>query len=96
MTDTANNQCPNCGHAFSDREMLFWGLSKTSHCPDCGTQLGVNRDRILLLWIGGVVAVMLIKVNLSLETVQGWVAIAIFALLFCLVAVRVQKLEVKK
>ena len=96
MNGTANNQCPNCGHGFSDREMLFWGLSKTSHCPDCGTELGVNRDRTLLLWIGGIVGVMLIEANFSLDTPRGWMAIAVFVLVFGLVAVRLQKLEIKK
>jgi CXXC-20-CXXC protein len=96
MSGTANNQCPNCGHRFSDREMLFWGLSKTSHCPDCGSELGVNRDRMLILWIVGIVGVMFIESYFSLHTPRGWIAIAIFVLLFGLVAVRLQKLEIKK
>jgi CXXC-20-CXXC protein len=96
MSDRANNQCPQCGHAFSDREMLFWGMSKTSHCPDCGAELGVNRDRMLILWIGGIVGVMFIEASFPLDTVRGWVAVAIFVLLIGLVAVRVQKLEVRE
>jgi hypothetical protein len=96
MNETANNQCPRCGHGFSDREMLFWGLSKTSRCPDCGAELAVNRDRMLLLWIGGVVGVMLIEASFPLDTLRGWIAIAMFVLIFGLAAVRLQKLEIKK
>ena len=92
----ANNQCPNCGHRFSDREMLFWGFSRISSCPDCGVQLRVNSNRILMLGFGGIIAIIYIEENYSLQTFHGWLAIAVFVVLFCLVAVRVQKLEIEK
>ena len=92
----ANNQCPNCGHRFSNREMLFWGFSKTSSCPGCGVELCVNSNRMLMLWFGGIIAILYIETKFSLQTFQGWLAIAVFLLLFCLVAVRVQKLEIGK
>jgi len=95
INSAANNQCPNCGHRFSDREMLFWGFSKTSRCPDCGAELGVDANRMLMLWFGGIVAILYIEATYSLETIHGWLAIAVFVLLFCLVAVRVQKLVIK-
>lgn len=96
MGEMANNQCPNCGHRFRDREILFWGFSKTSSCPDCGVELRLNSNRMLMLWFVGIVAILYIEANFSLQTVRGWLAIAVFVLLFCLVAVRVQKLEIGK
>jgi CXXC-20-CXXC protein len=96
MNETANNQCPNCGHRFSDREMLFWGLSKTSKCPDCDVELGVNSNRMLLLWFGGIVAILFLEQLFSLQSFHGWLAIAVFLLAFCLLAVKLQKLEIKK
>ena len=96
MNPSANNQCPNCGHRFSDLEMLLWGLSKTSRCPDCGVELGVNSNRVLVLWFVGIVAILFIGERYSLQSIDGWVALAIFLLVFCLLAVRVQKLEIRK
>jgi uncharacterized protein (DUF983 family) len=96
MQATANNQCPNCGHRFGDLEMLFWGLSKTSKCPGCGVELGVNANRMLLLWVGGIVAILYIEATWSFESIRGWIAIAVLILLLCLVAVRVQRLEIRK
>ena len=96
MQSTANNQCPNCGHRFGDFEMLFWGLSRTSKCPQCGVELGVNANRMLLLWVGGIVAILYIESAWSFESIEGWFAIGALILLLCLVAVRVQKLEVRK
>lgn len=96
MDETDNNQCPNCGHRFSGTQMLFWGMGKTSSCPDCSCELGVNKDRILLLWVIGIVAVIALRVNLSLDTPVGWIALGIFIIGFALVAARVQKLEIRK
>lgn len=95
MENFAHDQCPNCGHRFDSKQMLFWGLSKTSRCPDCNIELGVNKDRVLLLWIIGVVAVITIKLNVNLDSLWGWAIIAVFIIGFCMVAVRLQKLEIK-
>ncbi len=76
--------------------MLLWGLSKTSNCPECGVELGVNSNRVLILWFAGVVTILFIGERFSLQSLDGWVALAIFLLVFCLLAVRVQKLEIRK
>ncbi len=76
-------------------EMLFWGLSKTSSCPDCEIELSVNKDRILILWIIGVVAIISIKLNVRLDSFWGWAAIAIFIVIFCMISIWIQKLEIK-
>ena len=95
MENLDNNQCPKCGHRFSNMEMLFWGLSKTSNCPECETGLSVNKDRILILWIIGVIAIILIKLNVDLDSFWGWATFAIFIVIFCMISVKVQKLETK-
>ena len=96
MTETANNQCPKCGHRFSDLQMLLWGFSKTGKCPDCGVELGVNGNRLLLLGFAGIIAVVYIEQRFSLQSFHGWLALAAFVLVFSLVAIRVQKLEVRE
>jgi len=95
MKNFDNNQCPNCGHRFSSMEMLFWGLSKTSNCPGCETELSVNKDRILILWVIGIIAIIPIKLNVNLDSLQGWAIFAIFIVIFCMLAIRMQKLEIK-
>ncbi|HEY5739748.1 MAG TPA: hypothetical protein VIW27_08475 [Gammaproteobacteria bacterium] len=92
----ANNRCPNCGHRFSDLEMLLWGMSKTGKCPDCQVELGVNSNRVLMLWFAGIIAILFIEQRFSLDSYHGWLAIAAFVLVFCLVAIRVQKLEIRE
>jgi len=96
MKPAANNRCPNCGHRFRDREMLLWGFSSTSRCPGCGAELGVDGNRMLILWFGGIIAILWIEATWSLQSLHGWLAIAVFVLLFCLIAVRVQKLVIRK
>lgn len=96
MKERANNQCPNCGHRFGDLEMLLWGFTKTGKCPDCGVELGVNSNRLLLLGFAGIIAIVYIEQRFSLQGIQGWLAIASFVLVFCLVAIRVQKLETRE
>ena len=91
-----NNQCPECGHRFGDLEMLFWGFSKSGKCPDCGVELGVNSNRVLLLGFAGIIAIVYLEERFSLQSFHGWLAIAAFVLVFCLVAIRIQKLEVRK
>jgi CXXC-20-CXXC protein len=95
MENFDNNQCPNCGHRFSNMEMLFWGLSKTSNCPDCENELSVNKDRVLILWITGIIAIMVIKHNVNLDSLWGWGMFAIFIVIFCMISIRIQKLEIK-
>ena len=95
MENLDSNQCPNCGHRFSNMEMLFWGFSKTSNCPDCEIELCVNKDRILALWIIGVVAIITIKLNARLDSFWGWATIAIFIVIFCMISIRIQKLEIR-
>lgn len=96
MNHWANNQCPNCGHRFSDLEMLLWGLSKTDRCPDCGVELGVNSNRILMLWFVGIVAILFIGEQFSLDSLDGWIVLVIFLLVYCMLAIRVQKLETRE
>jgi ribosomal protein S27AE len=96
MTESDNNQCPRCGHRFGDLEMLFWGFSKSGKCPGCGVALGVNANRLLLLGFAGIIAVIYIEQRFSLPSLLGWLALAAFVLVFCLVAIRVQKLEVRE
>ncbi len=96
MTERANNRCPKCGHRFGGLEMLLWGFSNTGKCPDCGVELGVDGNRLLLLGFAGIVAVVYIEQRFSLQDFRGWLAIAVFVLVFCLVAMRVQKLETRE
>jgi len=96
MNQWGNNRCPNCGHRFGDLQMLLWGLSKTDQCPNCGVDLGVDSNRVLILWFVGIVATLFIGERFSLDSLEGWLALVIFLLLFCLLAVRVQKLEIRK
>lgn len=95
MKNLDNNQCPNCRHRFSNMEMLFWGLSKTSNCPDCEIELSVNKDRVLILWVIGIFAILLIKLNVNLDSLWGWAIFAIFIAIFCMISIRIQKLEIK-
>jgi len=95
MGNLGNDQCPNCGHRFNSKQMLFWGLSNTSRCPDCKVELGVNKDRVLLLWTIGVVAIIALRLNIELDSFWGWAVIAVFFAGFCVVATRLQKLEIK-
>lgn len=96
VDDRDNNQCPNCGHRFSPMQMLFWGMGKTSSCPDCKCELGVNKDRILLLWVIGILAIVALRLNVDLDSPSGWIVLGVFIIVFALMATRVQKLETRK
>lgn len=96
MDDLDNNQCPGCGHRFSSTQMLFWGLSKTGSCPDCQRRLGVNKDRILLLWVIGIFGIIALRLHVDLESPRGWLALGLFVIVFALVAARMQKLEIRE
>ena len=48
-----------------------------------------------MLWIIGVIAIISIKLNFSLDSFWGWASVAIFIVVFCVIAMRVQKLEIK-
>jgi len=95
MENFGNNQCPNCGHRFNSTEMLFWGLSKTSNCPDCEIELSVNKDRLLILWVIGIVAIFVIRLNVDLGSLWGLTILTIFIVIFCMISIRIQKLEIK-
>jgi hypothetical protein len=51
---------------------------------------------MLLLWFGGIVAILFLEQLFSLQTFHGWLAIAVFLLAFCLLAIKLQKLEIRK
>jgi CXXC-20-CXXC protein len=95
MENFDNNQCPNCGHRFNSLEMLLWGFSKTNNCPDCEIELSVNKDRVLILWVIGIIAIFVIRLNVDLGSLLGWTILTIFIVIFCMISIRIQKLEIK-
>lgn len=94
MDGLDNNQCPGCGYRFGSMQLLFWGVG-TSSCPQCRRRLGVNKDRILLLWVIGILAIIAIRLNFDLDSPRGWLALGIFVVFFVLIAIRMQKLETR-
>ena len=95
MDELENNQCPNCRHAFSDKEMLFWRNSKDNLCPGCNIKLQTSKGRNLVLWIILAVAFMPLKVSNAYHSPWYWAMIGVFIMVFGMISIRVQKIEIE-
>ena len=95
MDKLENNQCPNCKHAFSDKEMLFWRNGKENKCPDCGVELETSKGRNFILWVIMVIAFTPLKISNAYQSPWYWAMIGAFFMVFGMISTRVQKIEIK-
>ena len=95
MSKFENNQCPKCGHIFSNKELLFWGTSTVKTCPNCGAEVGISGQRSLLLWPIGIIIFLPVKTVKIYESPWYWAALAGLVALFFYVSIKQQKIELK-